>query len=186
MPVLDVGCGEGRLLKLLKAGGVGAFGVDRSRRMLETAKDASVLGDAASLPFKSGTFGAVAALYMLYHLSEPESALWEAHRVLRAGGLFVAATPSRETDPEFAHLQLQEPTTFDAEDAPAMVRSVFGEVEVETWDGPFVTLPTHLAVAEYLFGRGMGRAESKAAAKQVDIPLNVTKRGCIIWGRKDG
>lgn len=185
-PVLDVGCGEGRLIGMLKARGVMAFGIDRSSQMLEAVKDSAMLGDAEWLPFKDETFGAVAALYMLYHLPDPRTAIREAHRVLRARGLFVAATPSRQTDPEFAEFQRQQATTFDAEDAPELVRSVFQTIEVERWDGPFITLPTRAAVAEYLLGRGTRRTEIEAIVRRVDVPLSVTKRGCIVWGYKEG
>jgi SAM-dependent methyltransferase len=145
-----------------------------------------VLGDAQELPFRTASFAAVAALYFLYHLAEPELALREAHRVLQPGGLFVVATPSRDNDPEFADFVPTKPTTFDAEGAPETVASVFMEIEVERWDGPFITLPDRDAVTEYLFGRGVERPEGQEIARNVEVPLKVTKRGCLVWGRKDG
>jgi len=154
--------------------------------MLSAVSSSRVLGDAPNLPFRDACFGAVAALYMLYHLPRPETALVESRRVLRPGGLFVAATTSRSNDPELAEVLLPRPSPFDAEDAPDLVRKVFTRVEVETWDAPLVHLPTVQAVEEYLFGRGMGPDECGAAARRLGAPLTVTKRGCLVWAYKDG
>lgn len=185
-PVLDLGCGEGRLMRLLEALSVSAIALDRSPTMLNAAQGRRVLGEARSLPFRDAVFGAVAGLYVLYHLEQPEQALREAHRVLRPGGVFVAATPSRENDPEFASYVPTRSTTFDAEEAPGLVGNFFVDIEVERWGGPFLTLPDRDAVMEYLFGRGVDRADCLRIAKSVDVPMRVTKRGCLIWARKDG
>ena len=100
--VLDVGCGEGELARHLADGAW--LGVDSSREMLTRAPAPAVLADAAALPFPDGSFDAVALLYVLYHLQEPASALSEAHRVLRPGGLLAVAAPSRYWDASSAHV----------------------------------------------------------------------------------
>ena len=113
-----------------------------------------------------------------------KKSLLESHRVLRPGGLFVAATPSRYNDPELAPVMPARSSTFDAEEAPGFVRSVFTNVEVEAWDAPMVCLPDLKAVEEYLFGRGMAKGECGNAARRLGAPLTVTKRGCLVWGYK--
>lgn len=178
-PVLDVGCGDGALLEALPAGwpwiGLDAEGWDVVR----------VLGDAARLPVASGSVGAVTALWVLYHLEDPVAAVAEAHRAVRPGGLFATCTTARDDSPELlAHLPPQPATTFDAEEAAGIVASVFDDVEVERWDAPLVHLPTSEAVAAYLTGRGVGDDVAAEVAAAVDVPLDVTKRGVLIWARR--
>ena len=65
-----------------------------------------------------------------------------------------------------------------------MVASVFGDVEVDAWDGPFVHLPDRDAVVDYLRGRGLGADVAASVAAAVDVPLDVTKRGVLVWARR--
>src|SRR5437773_12338381 len=65
-PVLDMGCGDGRLMRLLADSGLWAVGLDRSVTMLSQAPPPAIRGDGGALSFKDETFGAVAALYVLY------------------------------------------------------------------------------------------------------------------------
>jgi SAM-dependent methyltransferase len=139
-----------------------------------------VLGDGARLPFPSATFGAVAALYMLYHLDRPTEAIAEAWRVLVPGGQFFACTRARTSDPELT--DGYPPTTFDAEDAPSLVAAVFGDdaLEVISWDGPLLRLPNDEAIRRYLRTHHL----STSIADRVTAPLTVTKRGCLVIAGK--
>jgi hypothetical protein len=104
--------------------------------------------------------------------------------VLRTGGLLAAATVARDDSPELAHVWRAEPTPFDAEEAPTIVAAVFGEVEVDAWDAPLVHLPDHAAVRDYLIARLVPRAEAGERAAAVSVPLDVTKRGCVVYARR--
>ena len=62
-------------------------------------------------------------------------------------------TTSRHDSTELAHLWPLPPSRFDAEDAPRLVASVLGQVQVERWHAPLVRLPDHDAVRDYLVAR---------------------------------
>lgn len=178
--LLDVGSGRGRLREVLPAGWPWV-GIDSSPAQLRGERGRTVvLGDGARLPFPSATFGAVTALYVLYHLDDPTVAIAEARRVLVPGGLFFACTRSRTSDPELT--DGYPPTTFDAEDAPSLVAGVFGDdaVEVIGWDGPLLRLPDREAISRYLRTHHL----PATVADRVTAPLTLTKRGCLVIARQ--
>lgn len=130
-----------------------------------------------------GSFGGVALLYVLYHLEDPAIALREARRVARPGGLVVTAAPSRHDSPELAFVLPDRALTFDAEIAPELMAAHFDAVEVDAWDVPALVLPDPNAVRDYLIGKGTEPAVAADAASKVELPLTVTKRGAVVWGR---
>jgi SAM-dependent methyltransferase len=101
-PVLELGCGNGRILLALLAGGVTAFGADASARMLRAladrararAMDAPVARmDVRSLAFADSSFDCVLCPYSLItYMRGPDDAhslLTGIARVLRPGGRVV-------------------------------------------------------------------------------------------------
>ena len=181
-PVLDIGCGEGELARHLPPGTW--VGLDSSAAMLARAPQPNVAGDAAALPFPDDSSGAAALLYVLYHLADPARALAEAHRVVRPGGLVAVAAPSRHDSPELAHALPSRSLTLDAELAPELVGELFCDVEVERWDAALLELPDRRAVRDYLLGKGADLDRARAAADVAAVPLSVTKRGALAFGRK--
>ncbi len=183
-PVLDMGCGEGRLRAAIGEKGL-LIATDLSMTMLHTAPDPKMCSDMTRLPVAEGSFGSVAALWCLYHLPRPADAIREAHRVLRSGGLFVTCVPSIHNDPEFAHLFPDpKPSSFDSEFAADLVSEVFGRIEVDRWDTKAIGLPDVEAAKLYLRGRGMSDEQAAKAAESVETPVKLTKRGALVWGYK--
>ncbi len=95
---LDLGCGEGRLGRLLRSRGYRVAGVDASPAMVRLAvshDDAApaVLADAAALPFGDETFDLVVAYMSLHDMDQMPEAVAEAGRVLERGGRLCAAIP---------------------------------------------------------------------------------------------
>jgi SAM-dependent methyltransferase len=180
-PVLDVGCGEGRLAASLPAG-VRWVGVDASPAQVAVNPHRPiVLADMRALPFREGAFAEVVHLWCLYHLEDPVVAIAEAARVLRAGGRYCASTAARISDPELVPEGYRS-STFDAEEAEAIVSSVFGAVEAEHWDGPFFPLQTRADVLAYCRHNSIPPDRADA----VDVPLWLTKRGVLVRATKPG
>lgn len=147
---------------------------------------AGIVADALVLPFRDRTFSGAAALWVLYHLECPEAALGELWRCLRPGGALALSAPSRYNDPELRSVlpRWGQPLSFDAENGPALVATVFDDVDVETWDEPMVLLSGPEDLALFLRGRGLAEGEAHASAHLVKTPLTVTKRGILAWARK--
>lgn len=97
--VLEIGSGGGevteRLLRQRPGISVTATDLDpvmiaASRRRLQDRSGATVLpADATALPFGDASFDSVVSCLMLHHVIDWETALSEAARVLRPGGVFV-------------------------------------------------------------------------------------------------
>lgn len=88
---LDLGCGEGRLARDLKALGHDVVAVDASAPMITAAQAADPelethLADAAALPFADSAFDRVVAFMLLQDVEDLEGAVAEAARVLEPGG----------------------------------------------------------------------------------------------------
>lgn len=101
-PVLDLGCGTGRMLGPLVRAGFRPLGLDCSRSMLERAQRKTVvpliLADARQgLPLIDASLSLIISLHAtLIHFAGPgelEGLLKEARRVLAPGGALVAELP---------------------------------------------------------------------------------------------
>lgn len=107
--VLDVGAGWGYYAAAVQrhAPDVHYTAVDLSPGMmagLPIDRSRGAVADAAALPFASHTFDVVMANHMLYLMRDIPAVLAECKRVLKPGGVLVAATNSAEHMPEFTAL----------------------------------------------------------------------------------
>ena len=100
--VVDVGCGDGGLVRLMTRHGANAVGIECSQGQLKAARaepaianEIYVEGVAEDLPFDEDSLDAVVFFNSLHHVAvESQSkALEEAHRVLKAGGTLYIAEP---------------------------------------------------------------------------------------------
>ena len=145
--VLELGCGPGQLwaqnLDRLPAGWRVTLS-DLSLGMVAQARQDLAAGassftftqsDAQALPFADGTFDAVIANHMLYHVADRDRTYAEVRRVLTLGGRFYAATNSRHTMAELRALErsvgLEVVTGFMA--APDFFDLERGEGELAAW-----------------------------------------------------
>ena len=95
--VLDVGCGNGRLLKLL-AGmcEIRGYGVDISEGMVESARRncpgmVFKTGSSGAVPYGDGLFDVLVVCVALHHFPDLGAFAREAERLLKPGGLLYIA-----------------------------------------------------------------------------------------------
>ncbi len=126
-PVLDLGCGRGELLGLLREAGIEARGVDASADMVAFARGeqldvAQADAHAALAAAADGSLGAVTALQVVEHLPPADlvALLRLAHTKLRDGGLLLLetinpASPAalRNYFADLTHAQPLVPETLD-------------------------------------------------------------------------
>lgn len=100
-PVLDVGCGDGLVAKVLLSNRKGTFdwGTDLSAREIAKAKKTKSyrhykVASVYDLPFKDGSFETVFSNSVIEHIPNLEQALSEMSRVLKKGGKLIITVPS--------------------------------------------------------------------------------------------
>jgi ubiquinone/menaquinone biosynthesis C-methylase UbiE len=95
--VLDVACGNGRLLHMLsQTHNFFGYGTDISEKMIENSKalNPSMVFECApcdKLPFEDGFFDVITVCAAFHHFPDVEGFAKEAERVLKAGGLLYVA-----------------------------------------------------------------------------------------------
>lgn len=101
--VLDFGCGNGNTaIRLCRETGAQVVGIDLSGVRVNNARETARelpgeaqerlhfdKGSVTELPYEEETFTHVWSQATIYHVPDKDTALWEAYRVLRKGGLFV-------------------------------------------------------------------------------------------------
>ncbi|MDD4307257.1 MAG: class I SAM-dependent methyltransferase [Thermoplasmata archaeon] len=107
--ILDLGCGNGRDMRLFEEKGIGTVGLDFSGGQLSSVRKRAkgpvslVMGDVVNLPFRSGFADGALLGAVLHHIpdaGERLGALKEAHRCLKPGGLCLAGVWAAE-QPKF-------------------------------------------------------------------------------------
>ena len=95
--VLDLGCGNGRLLQIFRDMEIGYTGVDSSEKLIAIAKqtypnDTFQVAEAIDLPFSPNSFDKVFSVAVLHHIPSEKlriKFIEEAKRVLKPEGLLV-------------------------------------------------------------------------------------------------
>lgn len=136
--VLELGCGAGLPVTRALAARLSVVGLDLSTEQLRRARQNVpaadlVRGDLAHAPFPAESMEAVAAFYVLTHVPRAEhaAALAEIYRLLRPGGLLVAAMGARDLPDKVTLDWLGAPmffSHFDGDTNVALVRAAGMEI----------------------------------------------------------
>jgi ArsR family transcriptional regulator len=95
---VDLGCGTGDLLTVLREKGDRVIGVEKSPKMLEEARRRFAgtgnhidlrIGEMEHLPLREGEADAAVINMVLHHLPDPAAAFPEVYRILKLGGGFI-------------------------------------------------------------------------------------------------
>lgn len=151
--VLDGGCGEGYMSRLLAERGASVVGVDTSETLIASARDHSdarmlqieyKVANLEDLPDSDATFDIAVCNHVLSDVADPASALRELGRVLRPGGRLVAlmlhpcfytahaerdASGSIPTTTYFSQRRVDQPFVVAGLESPADVHMNFRPLE---------------------------------------------------------
>jgi len=152
-PVLDIGCGRGEMLEVLRESGIEAHGIDLNEDSLAVCRGKGLQAESADLfaylrALPDSSLGGVVCSQVVEHL--PPERLPElmrlAHARLRTGGLLAIETPNPECLAIFATHFYLDPThrhpippalmSFYLEEAG------FGRIEVERLSPAIETMPS--------------------------------------------
>ena len=96
--LLDIGCGDGKVARLLQPRGITCHGLDVSAEAVDLCRQqgftAAVHDLTQPLPFPDAQFDTVTIFEVLEHLLWPQEAVRELARVLKPGGHLVGSVPN--------------------------------------------------------------------------------------------
>ncbi|MEA2291696.1 MAG: hypothetical protein QOF17_716 [Solirubrobacteraceae bacterium] len=128
---LDLGCGEGRLSRVLAAAGHRVVGVEASEALAAAARAAAPeipvhVADAAALPLADGEADLVVASMVLMNLDDLDGAMREVARVLAPGGRLCASLVHPFNSPKAGHYF--EPHAYPEERVRGGLRMTFHDM----------------------------------------------------------
>lgn len=84
---LDIGSGEGRLIRAMADRGAEAVGIDVSANLAEASSGSVVVSRVPDIPFATDSFDGAYMVLTLEHIADHRAVLTEIGRVVRAGGV---------------------------------------------------------------------------------------------------
>jgi SAM-dependent methyltransferase len=134
--VLDVACGSGFGLSMLRAAGGWPVGVDYDALTLrevrrERSDEPLLTADATWLPLAAASLDTVVSFETIEHVPDARALVHELRRVLRPGGRLILSTPNREFGPIARHtanrFHIRE---FTASELRQMLSECFEQVQL--------------------------------------------------------
>ena len=194
--LLELGSGSGDTLKLFKAWGWQAEGLDFDAKAVENASGKGLLvhqGDIFSQKFENNNFDAIFSSHVFEHVPDPEALLNESYRALKSGGVFVAVMPNsnsklhkffksnwRELDPP-RHLNIFSPIALHH----LVKKTKFKSFNITTgnYSATGVYLMSH-AIAQDGKADMFARSSLRSIAHLIHFYLGVTHRFSPLSGEE--
>lgn len=84
---LDLGCGEGRVMRSLISLGASTYGLDINEKLVSRAGKYGVVADLRALPIRANSVDGIYMVLVLEHISDHRAVLAEAARLTKPGGV---------------------------------------------------------------------------------------------------
>ncbi len=85
---LDLGSGEGRVMRAIESSGASVFGVELSETLARESRSPSIAAQLQEIPVRNGSVDGAYAVLVVEHLEEHMAFFSETARVVRPGGVF--------------------------------------------------------------------------------------------------
>lgn len=136
--VLDMACGAGFGLQMLRQAGARVVGLDLDAAALAEARGVAggapvARADAARLPLPDACLDAVVSFETIEHVPDAAAVVAELRRVLRPGGWLLLSTPNRLFGPPERHTPDHNPyhvREFSAPELADLLRPRFAQVRI--------------------------------------------------------
>ncbi len=165
--LLEVGCGNGKMLKRMQELGWEVQGIDIGPEAVVMAKDKGlkvIRGELSNQHFPDDHFDAVVMSHVIEHVLNPIDLMRECHRILKPGGKLVLITPNSKGWGHFLyaeawfhldpprHVQIFSPSTLHslAQEGDFTTRRVF--TTVRNANGAFLASWSIYRSGEYNMG----------------------------------
>jgi ubiquinone/menaquinone biosynthesis C-methylase UbiE len=158
--LLDVGCGDGGVARLLRerVGEVMAVDVEASASWEDSPGLEFRVADGEALPYDEGSFDLVHSKDSLHHMARPERALAEYRRVLRPGGAALIVEANRYNPSLYVQMTLvRRHQHFTRRHFRALVQQVFPDPRFGAFEAHYVPGSSRLLAVQHAVEQALER-----------------------------